>query len=158
MQLYCSIKKLKMKSNKKSLWAKNMFTLIFATCVVLTVTSCAKKVNFQTSVVVPAARGQVKVKKDKNKNYDVQVRLFNLAEVSRLQPPKNAYVIWLMTEDQIIKNIGQIKSSTAMISKKLKGKFETVTAFKPVKIFITAEDEANAQYPSSQLIITTNAF
>lgn len=51
------------------------------------------------------------------------------------------------TEDASVKNIGQIKSDSKFLSSKLKASFETVTPFKPTKIFITAEDNANVQYP-----------
>jgi hypothetical protein len=45
-------------------------------------TSCSKKVAFQTSSIVPA--GDVKITKDDNKNYLVEIKVENLAEVSRL--------------------------------------------------------------------------
>ena len=35
--------------------------------------SCAKKITFATSSVVPAAEGSVKVKKDKNNNYNIEL-------------------------------------------------------------------------------------
>lgn len=48
-----------------------------------------------------------------------------------------------MVDDQeISKNIGQISSGSTMISSKLKASFHTVSAAKPHRIFITAEDNA----------------
>lgn len=120
--------------------------------------ACAKKITFQNSSTVPAARGKVTVKKDNNKNYAVQIKIENLAEVSRLDSSKNTYVVWMETEESQIKNIGQIKSDSNFMSSKLKATFETVTAFKPTKIFITAEDNADVQYPGSQLILETSKF
>jgi hypothetical protein len=108
--------------------------------------------------VVPAARGSVKVKKDKNKNYSIDVSLYNLAEVKRLDPPKQTYVVWMETDGQRTKNIGQIKSAQTMISKKLKASLQTVSSFKPVKIFVTAEDDADVQYPGTQIILSTDSF
>lgn len=55
--------------------------------------SYATKVAFQTSTIVPAVRGDVKVKKNDNKNYLIKIELENLAEVSRLEPSKKAYVV-----------------------------------------------------------------
>lgn len=121
-------------------------------------TSCAKKVAFQTSTVVPAARGDVKIKKDDNKNYVIQIELEDLAEVSRLDPPKKAYVVWMETENSMVKNIGQIKSDSNFLSSKLKASFETVTPVKPSRIYITAEDNADVQLPGDQLIMETNKF
>jgi hypothetical protein len=126
--------------------------------VILGFTACAKKTIFQTSTVVPAARGYVKVSKDNNKNYLIKIEISDLAEINRLQPPKNTYVVWLVTEEDITRNIGQIKSSSSMLSSKLKASFETVSSNKPTKIFITAENDGNVQLYGSQIVLTTNKF
>jgi hypothetical protein len=132
--------------------------VIAAVGVLFYFSSCARKVNFQTSSVVPAARGDVKVKKDKNNNYSIQVSLYNLSEPKRLEPSKAAYVVWMETTENVTKNIGQINSSTGFLSNKLKASFETVSATKPTRIFLTAEDDAGIQYPGTQVIMTTNDF
>lgn len=137
---------------------KKIFLSILVTMTVISFTSCAKKVAFQNSTIVPAARGDVKIKKDDNKNYSIKIELVNLAEVNRIEPPKSAYVVWMETDDASVKNIGQIKSNSNFLSSKLKASFETVTPFKPSKIFITAEDNANVQYPGMQLIMETGNF
>jgi hypothetical protein len=62
------------------------------------------------------------------------------------------------SEDSMVKNIGQIKSDSKFLSSKLKASFETVTPVKPSKIYITAEDNADVQFPSKQLIMETNRF
>ena len=110
--------------------------------------SCAHKTTFLTSTVVPAAEGTIKWKKDANDNYVITIKMVNLAEVERLQPPKKAYVVWLENQEGRPKNLGQINSMHETFSKKLKATFETVSAFKPTKIYITAEEEANVNYPS----------
>lgn len=120
--------------------------------------SCSKKIKFETSSVVPAARGDVKVSKNSNKNYVIKINFKNLAEVDRLNPPKKTYVIWMITDQKNTVNIGQIKSSSSMMSFKLKADFETATPFKPVKIFITAEDDGNVKYPGMFTVLTTTNF
>jgi len=80
--------------------------------------------------------GLCKVKKDNNNNYAIKVHLFNLAEVKRLQPSKHTYVVWLVSEQEITSNIGQVNSSTSLFSKKLSGYFETVSSFKPAKYLL----------------------
>lgn len=137
---------------------KKLFVGVLALIIFLSFTSCGKSIAFQNSSVVPAAQGKVSVKKDSNKNYSIKIEISNLAEVSRLQPSKNVYVVWMETEDSVVKNIGQIKSDTGFMSSKLKASFETVTSFEPSKIFITAEDNADVQYPGMQLILSTNRF
>jgi hypothetical protein len=44
------------------------------------------------------------------------------------------------------------------MSKQLKGSFKTVSSDKPVKIFITAEDDAAVQYPGTQVVLSTDKF
>ena len=118
----------------------------------------AKKFVFLSSSIVPAARGYVKVIRDNNENYIIQVKISNLAEVNRLQPSKQVYVVWIITDHEITRSIGQINSSTTFLSTKLKAYFKMVSSSKPIKIFITAEDEAGAQSPSEQVILTTDRF
>ncbi|MEP7109765.1 MAG: hypothetical protein ABI760_17345 [Ferruginibacter sp.] len=137
---------------------RNICLTIAGAMMVFYFSSCARKVSFQTSSVVPAAQGRVKVKKDNNNNYGIKISITNLAEPSRLQPPKNTYVVWMQTASNGTKNIGQINSSTGFLSSKLKASFESVSSFKPIKIFITAEDDAAIQYPGMEVVLSTDKF
>ena len=148
-----------MKPIKLNTLTKNILFAVFTAMLIFSCNSCATKAKFLTSSVVPAARGSVKVTKDKNNNYDIKIDIYNLSEPGRLDPPKHTYVVWMVTaQDNLTKNIGQIDTSTGFLSKKLKASFETVSSFKPTKIFITAEDEANTQYPGRQVVLSTNNF
>jgi hypothetical protein len=144
--------------SKPNIPLKHVLVRGLALIMLFLVVSCSQKAAFLNSSVVPAARGYVKVKNDKNKNYSIQIHLSDLAEVERLQPPKQMYVIWMVTDQDITKNIGQINSSKGFMSKELKASFETVSSFKPTKIFITAEDDANIQYPGTQVVLSTDDF
>ncbi len=135
--------------------------LIHSVIILMTVAvffSCAKKVSFQSSSVVPAATGSVKIKKDKNKNYGIQVNVTNLAEPGKLQPPRNYYLVWMVSDENQTRNMGQINTSSGLLSKKLKASFKTTTPFKPSKFFITAEDDKALTYPGSQVVLTTDSF
>lgn len=131
---------------------------ILASLSLFSFTSCATKSAFLDSSIVPAARGTVKVTTDKNQNYVIQLEIQNLAEPERLQPPKKLYVVWMVTQQRTNKNIGQIESSSGTFSSKLKAHFETSSAFKPTKIFITAEDFPNVQYPGNMVVLETKHF
>ena len=137
---------------------RNVVILAFTALVVFSFSSCATKAKFANSSVVPAARGDVKIKKDKNKNYIIKIEITNLAEVDRLEPPRKSYVVWLVSDRDETQNIGRISSSSGTFSSKLKASFETVTSYKPTKIFITAEDDATITYPSTQVILATERF
>ena len=141
--------------NKK---INSFFNLLLMILILFSINSCTKKIAFLTSSVVPAARGDVKVSKDKNMNYVIQVHISELAEVSRLSPPKQTYVVWMVTDQNDAKNIGRINSKMGGMLKQLNASFETVSDLKPNKIFITAEDDASVQFPNSQIILSTDRF
>ncbi|MBL0183383.1 MAG: hypothetical protein IPP96_14250 [Chitinophagaceae bacterium] len=147
-----------MKANVLTSPIKNLILKIPALVLVFTFNACVTKSAFLTSSAVPAARGDVKVKKDNNRNYVIKIKLTNLAEVKRLEPSMQAYVVWMESDGALIKNLGQINSSSNMLSKKLKASFETVSSSRPTKIFITAESEANVMNPGSMIILSTSDF
>jgi hypothetical protein len=113
----------------------------------------AKKVRFIQSSVVPAAEGYVIIKEDRNKNNTIKIRIKNLAEIERLDPAMKSYVVWMVTDRERTINIGRINSSN-----KLKVTFDAVSSFKPIKIFITAEENESAQYPGQKVVLTTDNF
>lgn len=128
-----------------------VFALIFTS-------SCTPKLTFLNSTVVPAARGTVEVKMDGNKNHTIDIDLINLAEPERLTPPKKIYMVWMETDQGMVKNLGQVTTDRGTFSKTLKAEFETVTSFTPVKIFITAEDDVNTETPGWVVVLTTARF
>jgi hypothetical protein len=133
---------------------KLSYLLTFLFVSLVTFTSCSKKIQFENSNIVPAARGDVTVKKDKNNNYNIKLEISYLAEPERLQPPKKYYVVWLSSnENQIPLNIGQIVGTS-----KLHVKFESVSSSKPKRIFVTAEDDVTTQYPSRYVVLETDKF
>jgi len=142
-------------NKKSSLYARSKASLSGAllTIVILSFTSCSPKITFLTSSIVPAAEGVVTVKDDKNNNYLIKMEITNLAAVDRLNPPKNTYVVWMETDRGAARNIGRI-----VVTNKMNVSFETVSSFRPTKIFITAEENENALYPGEMLVLTTNSF
>lgn len=137
---------------------RNIFLAVFTILLMVSFTSCVTKAKFEKSSVVPAAQGMVKVKKDNNKNYAIQIDVSNLAESERLTPSRKTYVVWLVSDQNETKNLGQFNSSSSTFSSKLKASFKTVTSYNPNTIFITAEDDATEQYPRGEVILTTSRF
>lgn len=146
---------MKLKMNSMS---KIIFLTIIPLIAIVSFSGCAVKAPFLNSTIVPAAEGHVKMKTDRNKNFVISIEIFNLALPDRLDPPKNAYVVWMDDGNNNIKNMGQIKSSAPFMSKALKATFRNISSFRPVKIFITTEYEANVQVPSNETVLTTNSF
>ncbi len=147
-----------METQKINKLKKCLFPGALIILLIFSITACTQKIDFLNSSVVPAAKGAVNVKQDKNKNYAIEVAIIDLAEVERLQTSKKTYVVWIETESGDAENIGQLKSSTGFLSKQHKATLETVTSFKPVKLFVTAEDGMDVRYPDSRIVLTTANF
>ena len=147
-----------MKNSRLLLVTKVSISGFIIAMLIFTFSACVKKEAFITSQVVPAARGFVKINRDNNKNYVIHLEITGLAEVKRLQPSKNVYVVWMDSEKGPANNIGQINSSTHMLSKALKASFQSVSSSKPSKIYITAENEASAEYPDTMIVLSTGNF
>lgn len=145
-----------MKSIKINNRPTGIFTAGILLLIALMLPSCARKMSFQTSSIVPAAEGSVKVKKDKNKNYNINLSTIRLAEPSRLDPPKSIYIVWMNTDQEGTKKVGQLKTSSSLLSNTLKSSLKTSVPYSPTGFFITAEDDADVRSPSGQVVLTTN--
>ena len=147
-----------MKTHKINQSVKKFLIVIFAVMMVIPFTSNAKKFTFLNSSVVPAAKGFAKVKKDNNSNYIIKVDVSDLAEVERVEASKTTYVVWMETDEGNAENLGQLNSSTSFFSKRHTASLETVSSYKPTKIFITTEEGINVQFPGRQVVLTTGNF
>lgn len=105
--------------------------------------SCSTTLKFPTSDVAPAADISATKKEDKNGNYKVTITAKNLAAADRLNPPKTAYVIWIVTKADGIRSIGRLTNKNVKTAS-----IETLTPFAFTEIFITAEDQLDISYPS----------
>jgi hypothetical protein len=137
---------------------KKKISVALVITMMLSIISCSQKVRFLTSSVVPSAEGVVEIKSDKNNNYVIDLSLMRLADPSRLTPPKAGYIVWMETENDGTKNIGQLRTSSGFMSKTLKSSLTTVTPFKPVGFIITGEDDHTTQYPGSVVVLKTSTF
>ena len=107
--------------------------------------SCATKVVFPVSAIAPAAHGTAKIKTDKNNNYQIDLAIKHLANPDRLNPPKSQYVVWMLAENGQNKNLGGIVSDRSN-----NAKLTATTPFKPIQIFVTAEDAGDVVQPGQQ--------
>lgn len=120
--------------------------------------SCAKKISFNPSTTVPGAAGSVKIKKDKHENYAINMQVRNLPKPDDLQPPKRSYAVWMETNDNRALNIGSVSLNKGLFSKERKGELETKSSFRPVRVFITPEDQRDPQIPGAEPILSTSLF
>lgn len=147
-----------MKAIKVNKFARSVFSIVTVLFITSFLQSCGSKMLFTNSSIVPGADGSVKVKKDKNNNYSIDLTVTHLADPKRLDPPKETYIVWMQTGETGTKNIGQLKTSSSLLSKTLKSSLRTVATAKPTGFFITAEDKADIQYPAGQVVLKTASF
>jgi hypothetical protein len=127
--------------------------IVVAACL----SGCGRSLSFVPSTVVPGADGKVKVRKDKNRNYAVDLNIDNLADPGLLKTPKAYYVVWMETTDNGTVNLGRLNSSRSLFSKARRGSLQTVTPYHPLRFLVTAEDQADGQYPSSETVLASES-
>jgi hypothetical protein len=108
----------------------------------------AKNYPMAAASIVPGARGDVDISKDKNGNTKLKMKVQHLANAENLTPPAAVYVIWLRERDGNPENQGQLK-----VSKNLDASFETVTPLKNFDVFVTAEQDLKAKTPSAVQVL-----
>ncbi len=122
------------------------------------VSARAQEVHFKASSVVPAAEGIVRISTNRDKGYNVDISILHLAGPGRLQPAAKTYIVWMDTEQNGLKNLGEMQSKDGFLSNTLKAPLNTTTPFKPTRIFITAEDVAAISNPQGEQVLTTRTF
>ncbi|MEO9147083.1 MAG: hypothetical protein ABI237_16160 [Ginsengibacter sp.] len=145
-----------MKTMKIDNRSARFFSVAILLLIAFMLPSCARKMSFQTSNVVPAAEGSVKVKKNKNKNYDINLSVIRLTDPSRLDPPKKVYIVWMNTEQNGTKDAGQLKTSSSLFPNAMKSSLKPSVPFQPTGVFVTAGDDADMHSPSDQIILKIN--
>jgi hypothetical protein len=54
--------------------------------------------------------------------------------------------------------LDRLLSKTTSFSNNLKAEFNTISAMKPIRIFITAEENGAVSFPGNLLVLTTDNF
>lgn len=138
---------------KKKLNIRDSFKILGFLFAALMITACSKKIVFPTSEVLPAAEAVLEVEKNDNSNFDIDLKLQNLAEPERLTPSREIYTVWMVTERNGTINLGNLR-----VSNDNEASLNTTTPFKPIRIFITAEDDREATVPSTQVVLNSEEF
>ena len=113
----------------------------------------------QPAAAPPAEEKEgMQIKRDAAGNYVVQLLLKDLQPVKLMKPAKEGYVVWMVNESNVTTNIGTIEGANTWTDKKDKVNFEATSAVKPVKLFITAETNLQADKPGTQVVWSTRNF
>ena len=110
-----------------------------------------KDVRMLAGSLDPAARCNIHVKGGDSGNTALDMKAESLAAPSALNPPKNAYVVWLQPPDQDAQNIGQLT-----VGSDEKGELKTVTSFKRFHVFVTAENQAQLHQPEGPVVLSAD--
>jgi hypothetical protein len=111
--------------------------------IIALMTSCASTTKFPVSQATPAADITAKTKKQGKPNYLVTITANSLAASERLVPPKKIYIIWAVSEAGVTRNAGHFTQKNAVSST-----YKALFPYKPIEIFITAEDEEGVCEPA----------
>jgi hypothetical protein len=142
-----------MKTIRFNAKTKKIFLGFLTVMIMLPFSLQAQKIPFLQSSIAPAAEGYVKINSDRNNNNVIKISIKNLAEIERLDPDMQTYIVWMVTDRDSTENIGRINSSNS-----LNVSFEAVSSYQPIKIFITAEKNESVQTPSERIVLTTDNF
>lgn len=107
------------------------------------ITSCGTTTKFPVSPLAPAADITAITKLDENNNKVITIKAKNLASPDRIDPNANAYVIWIETQYNEVRNLGQLQNKNAD-----KAELSTVTPYDIDQIFITVETQGNVLQPT----------
>jgi len=108
----------------------------------------AKTFPLTSSPAVPAASGNVAVKKDKNGNNEVTIKTEHLAQPGMLTPPASTYVVWFQEQSGEPMNQGDLK-----VGKSLKSGFKATTHFAKFEVLVTAKGDPAVKNPSGQVVL-----
>jgi hypothetical protein len=112
--------------------------------------SCTSTAKFPVSVVTPAADITAKTKKIGSSNYLVTITANNLAASERLEPSKKIYVIWAISAAGFTRNVGHFTQKNAV-----KSTYKASFPYKPIELFITAEESEGVCEPLGTEIART---
>jgi len=127
---------------------RKFYTICLTFALLCTVAYAAKKYPMTAASIVPGARAEVAISKDKNGNTKLKMIVQHLANLENLTPRAAAYVVWLQERGGNSENQGQLK-----MDKNLKATFETSTPLKSFDVFVTAEQDARAKGPSGPEVL-----
>ena len=127
---------------------RRLYTISVILVVLGTSAYADKKYPMTAASIVPGARAEVAISKDKNGNTKLKMTVQHLANLENLTPRAAAYVVWLQERGGNSENQGQLK-----MDKNLKATFETVTPLKSFDVFVTAEQDFRAKVPSGPEVL-----
>lgn len=120
------------------------------------INSCVGTTDFLTSALIPASKGHVKLSTDNKEHYVVQIFLKHLNPIGTSSG--QCYVVWMVEKDGMTRNIGCLERSTNLFSGTIKTTFKSDSPIRPMKIYITLEDNPGIQMANTDIVFSTSTF
>jgi hypothetical protein len=127
---------------------RKLYAISVMFALLCTAVYAAKKYPVTAASIVPGARGEIAISRDKNGNTSLKMKVEHLANLENLTPRASAYVVWFRERGGTSENQGQLK-----VDKNLKASFETVTPLKSFDVSVTAEQDARVAGPSGPEVL-----
>ena len=93
------------------------------------------------------------MKQDKNKNNVIGVTAKHLADANRLNPPRNNYIVWIVTDNGIVNNVGQLITNNAE-----KASLTITTPFNVNEIFHNSRRPGRSDHNPAGVTISRTTF
>ncbi len=113
--------------------------------------ACAHSQPMQSSALVPAAEGKVKVSRGDSGNTRLTMEVKHLADPAMVAPGASTYVVWIQEPHAAAQNVGALK-----VGKNRRGELKTVTPHQTFQVFITAEPTRAARAPTNERLMFAN--
>lgn len=110
-----------------------------------------RAIHMMAGTSAPGAHGVVIAKKGNNGNTALDIKVSSLAAPGALTPPENVYVVWIQKPGQAPENHGQIQVNSGE-----NGELHTETPYARFRVFITAEQNAQAQTPMGPQVLSAD--
>ena len=140
-----------------TIW-QTAYATILAAIWVMVMSSCGGTADLLTASFIPATRAYVKVKQDRHDRYVIQVVLHHLIQQPEKQSARQTYVVWMVSECDGIYNLGALKVSSFLSPSAFKTTFRPGRYEKPVRIYITVEDDPDIIFPENGIVYSTSRF
>lgn len=137
------------RTTQRSTTLMSIAPLIFCLALIWPFGGGGRTVHMMAGSVTPGARGTVNVDTGNNGNTTLDVKAHALAPPSSLSPAENAYVLWIQPPDREPVNHGRVQ-----VDQHENAELHVKTPYKRFKVFITAEQNAQAHMPMGPKVLS----
>lgn len=141
------------KRRKTSLPIKDAFRILNVLFAAILVSACSREIVFPASDAMPTAEAVLRIDALENQEYEMELNVYNIPEAERITASNLTYVVWMVTRKDGTVNIGPLDFSS-----RYEGSLEYLSAYEPVRVFVTEEDNAEVVLPSPQIVLDSKTF